>query len=256
MKQLNFCTFGDKNNPPVFLIHGLFGSWENLKTLAKALSQTHFIIAVDCRNHGESFKEDTMNYQIMANDFEQLITHLNITKPSIVGHSMGGKIAMTIALRKKHPINKLIIIDIAPKPYPPHHTSIIKELLAIDLTKFTHRSDVDMALAKQIPNQILRQFLLKNITKSSNGLVWKIHLKSIHNNYNKISKFLNEDIQWDGQCLFIRGKKSNYIEIHDELLIKQWFPNATIETIDASHWVHAEKPSETALVINHFLNLK
>ena len=103
MKQLNFCTFGDKNNPPVLLIHGLFGSWENLKTLAKALSQTHFIIALDCRNNGESFKEDTMNYEIMASDFEQLITHLKITKPSIIGHSMGGKIAMTIALRKNTP---------------------------------------------------------------------------------------------------------------------------------------------------------
>ena len=134
-------------------------------------------------------KSDTMNYQSMAADVEQLITHLNIDKPSIIGHSMGGKVAMTISLRKNLTIDKLIIIDIAPKPYPPHHKGIIEKLLTIDLTTFTHRSAVDQALEKQIPNQILRQFLLKNIVRTTNGLEWKININAIHNNYNNISNF-------------------------------------------------------------------
>ena len=220
---LNFETFGYSNSPSIILIHGLFGSWENLKLVAKHLESSHYVICVDCRNHGKSFHERSMSYNDMAKDIETVIEHLNLTHPIIVGHSMGGKIAMQIGLRNKKNIEKLIVIDIAPKTYPPHHQGILTALEALQLNEFKSKTQVSEALKTSIPNLSLLQILVKNIERVESGLIWKINLSAIINEYKTISEFPIDANKCQIPTLFIRGTQSNYIEKNDENAIQSCF---------------------------------
>ena len=192
-----------------------------------------------------------MTYPEMASDVVNLMNDLNIQKAHIIGHSMGGKIAMAISQLNPEKVKKQVIIDIAPKAYPPHHTKIISALTNIDLNKFKSRSGVNLALKESIPNDILRQFLIKNIQPKA-PLKWIINLDGIEKSYSDImdwpENLLNES---SVESLFIRGKKSNYVDDIDEKIIKI-FSNCQIKSIDASHWVHAEKPIETIETLKSF----
>ncbi|MGA0242123.1 MAG: alpha/beta fold hydrolase, partial [Candidatus Marinamargulisbacteria bacterium] len=163
--HLHHKLFGAPSSPPLMLIHGLFGSWENLKPLIKILTPYYHIIAIDARNHGQSPHDSSMTYTDMAQDIEILRTTLGIDKFGILGHSMGGKIAMQVALTNPQNIQHLTVIDIAPKPYPPHHAAIIKAIGRIQLTDYTTKTQVAEALSSDIPNMALRQFLVKNIVR-------------------------------------------------------------------------------------------
>ena len=195
-----------------------------------------------------------MSYEEMAKDIKNLIDHLSIENAILIGHSMGGKIAMACGQLFPEKINKQIIIDIAPKQYPPHHNEIINALLQIDLSQFNSRQNVNDALKQSIPNNVLRQFLIKNI-QPKQPLKWQINLEGIAKSYSDIMDWPeNLSNKSSVESLFIRGKKSNYVDANDEMVIKNMFSNCQIKTIDASHWVHAEQPTETIKHISDFIN--
>ena len=252
--KINFTMYGNNSKLPVLIIHGLFGSKQNWTQIGKILAETTQVITIDCRNHGESFHSDSMTYHEMATDVIQLMNDFNIIKANIIGHSMGGKVAMAISQLYPEKVNKQVIIDIAPKAYPPHHTKIISALTNIDLNKFKSRSDVNLALRESIPNDVLRQFLIKNI-QPKQPLKWQINLDGIAKSYPDIMDWPENLLNSSSvESLFIRGKKSNYVDNNDETIIKSMFSNCQIKSIDASHWVHAEKPTETIKHISNFIN--
>jgi len=254
-EHLFFESFGSHNNPPIILIHGLFGSWENLKFIAKNLEDTFHVICPDCRNHGRSFHDPCMTYDEMASDIERLISHLNLNQPIIIGHSMGAKIAMQLSLRETLQINKLIVIDIAPKKYPPHHLGILNALKTLNLNNIKSKTQAAEALAKDIPSMELRQFLVKNIERTNETYMWKINLDAIYDQYHTICDFPVQKKQLHTPSLFIRGTRSNYIEKNDEHVIQELFSDAIFCDIEASHWVHAENPKKTLSTIQNFLNI-
>ena len=212
---------GPHVSTPLIICHGLFGSKQNWNLISKELSKDHQTILIDSRNHGESFHHKSMSYREMAIDIINLMDHLTISKAIIVGHSMGGKIAMALSQLAPERISKQIIIDIAPKQYPDHHTSIIKSLQSINLNDYTTRSAVGEALKTKIPNEGLRQFLIKNIAPKA-PLKWQINLDSIATNYHEImdwpQQFTNKSLT---NTLFIRGTESNYINESDIPIIKK-----------------------------------
>lgn len=250
---LNYVAFGQTNKTCLILIHGLFGSLQNLNYFTKELAKNFHVIAVDCRNHGKSFHTNSMSYVEMASDIIKLLDHLNVKETIIIGHSMGGKIAMAVSQVFPNRVKKLIVIDIAPKQYANHHQIIINALLNLNLAKYESRSDVSNELKKDIPDIGLRQFLIKNIDPKK-PLKWNINLSEISKSYTDIMDWPEKLSKPSAiQCCFIIGTKSNYIASKDEALIKKIYPNSIFNFINASHWLHAEKPKETLGIIKKFL---
>ena len=242
MAILNHQIYGNRQAKPIILIHGLFGDGQNLLGLAKGLTD-YFVIMPDCRNHGQSFHHTDMSYPTMANDIINLMNDYQCSNPIVIGHSMGGKIAMALALEHPNMIQKLVVMDIAPKQYPPHHLSIIQALQQLDLASFTSKTEA-ITLAPSIPNEGLRQFLAKNITRVDGQLCWKINLPAIADQYNIISGFPMFSNTSNCPTLFIKGEQSNYIDSQDEPQILDQFPKATFKSVSASHWIHAEQPRQ------------
>ncbi|NMP16678.1 alpha/beta fold hydrolase [Thalassotalea sp. Y01] len=239
---------------PIVLIHGLFGSLENLNMVAKPLSEQLQVISVDVRNHGKSFHSDTMTYDAMADDVIALLSKLNIDKAHFLGHSMGGKIAMKIALNQPQLVDKLIVADIAPVNYPPHHNEIINGLQDIDMSTVTSRKDADQQLQAAVADAGVRQFLLKNLAKGDNGFFWRVNLNTIKQKYDDIAIGFNEG-QFLGAVLFIKGSNSNYILTEHRAQIGALFPNASAKIIQgAGHWLHAEKPVAFNKIVIDFIN--
>ena len=252
MTLLYYQTFGNPNQFPIICIHGLFGSHENLMGIIRTLKEDYYMIAIDCRNHGQSFHDKNMCYKTMSQDIVAILSHLNIPKCHIIGHSMGGKIAMTLATTHPEQVSSMVIIDIAPVHYPNHHGAIIEGLKAIDLNQYRTRLDVINALESYITPLPLRQFLAKNI-QSKNELSWKINIAAIESNYHHISSF-PKGLQCTAlPSLFIGGRQSQYIQPCHYTAIRSLFTNASINFVDASHWVHAEKPKQTVDMIKAFL---
>ncbi|KGJ97094.1 alpha/beta fold hydrolase [Colwellia psychrerythraea] len=230
----------------IVLIHGLFGSLENLNMVAKPLSNSYCVTSVDVRNHGDSFHAGAMEYPVLAQDIINLLDHLNINSCLLLGHSMGGKIAIQVALQQPERIKKLLVADIAPVNYPPHHLDIIKGLQAIDLSKIKKRKDADEQLAPYVDNIGVRQFLLRNLAlKSSGEFVFKCSLIDISLCYPQIMK-ANEltanTAPYNGPTLFIKGGNSDYIVPENRETIVKLLPSSKIKIIQgAGHWLHAEK---------------
>ncbi|WNC70687.1 alpha/beta fold hydrolase [Thalassotalea psychrophila] len=240
---------------PLILIHGLFGSLENLNMVAKALANNFKVISVDVRNHGGSLHHKSMNYGEMSNDIFALLDHLNINTCDILGHSMGGKIAMQCALSKPERINKLIVADIAPVEYPPHHNEIIAGLLSINISDISNRQDADKQLAGYVAEPGVRQFLLKNLVKAESGFTWRANIKDIANDYKSIAQGFSLNQQFNGPTLFIKGGNSNYITSKHQTVISTLFPHAKAKIIQgAGHWLHAEKTIAFNKIVNDFLS--
>lgn len=249
----------NQTNQTLVLIHGLFGSMDNLNMVARTLSQYFQVVSVDVRNHGSSFHQNSMSYDEMAQDVILLLDHLKIKQAHFLGHSMGGKIAMQIALNHSDYVNKLVVADIAPVAYPPHHTQIMQGLQAIDLANVEKRSDADKQLAPYVPEQGVRQFLLRNlvIAKQADGsskASFKCALDYIVNCYSQIMVGYQGEQQFSGAVLFIKGANSNYLTSEQQPVIHQLFPNASAKIIaDTGHWLHAEKSQVFNQIALHFL---
>ncbi len=251
--KLNYKTIGE--GQPLIILHGLFGSLDNWLSIAKELSDSFKIYLVDQRNHGQSPHSDEFNYGVMADDLKEFIETQGITRPFVLGHSMGGKTAMKFALQHGDMWEKLIVVDISPRAYPVHHEVILEGLSAIDVDTLKSRGEADKKLAAYVSDFGTRQFLLKNLNrKKSGGFEWKINLPAIKSNIEIIGEGMNERLAIEKDVLFIRGEKSDYIKNDDIILITQHFPNAKVETVkNAGHWVHAEQPESLIALVNNFL---
>lgn len=239
---------------PIIILHGVFGSSDNWLTPAKLLADSYKLYLVDQRNHGQSPKNDEFTYTTMANDLRHFIEERNIFKPIIVGHSMGGKVAMTFASLNPEKLGKLIVVDIAPKYYPPHHEKILEGLNAINLKSIKSRQEADEILASYESELGVRQFLLKNLYRNPNNeFEWRINLPIITQKIDNVGEALSEGVRIDVPTLFIRGGKSPYISGNDEEHIRDIFSRVEIKTIEgAGHWVQAEKPHEFVSTVRAF----
>lgn len=250
--KLFFRKYG--SGKPLIILHGLFGSSDNWNTLAKKYGEFFTTYVVDLRNHGQSPHHSEWNYEVMAEDVAELIQTEQLEDVSIMGHSMGGKVTMFLAGMIPERIAKLIISDIAPKYYPPHHHEIIEALLGLPLDSISSRKEAEHYMAEKIINVGIQQFLLKNLYWNENQLAWRFNVEVIAQNIENVGAKLPQHIQFDRPVLFIRGSNSHYIEDEDLELIQHHFPQAELKTIaNAGHWIHAEKPLEYLEATINFL---
>jgi esterase len=238
---------------PLIILHGLFGSSDNWYSHAKTFAPFFKIYLVDQRNHGHSPHSNEFNYKALTEDLEEFIQEYSISNPIIMGHSMGGKTAMNFAVKNPDKLSQLIVVDIVPKFYPVHHDHILEGLMAIDLKAVKSRTEADQILARYVPESDVRQFLLKNLSRTDQGFEWKIDLEGIGKNIDLIGDGMQYPGTFQGPALFIKGARSNYYKQGDEESIKKIFPTARFETIDTGHWVQAENPQEFARVVLSFL---
>ena len=240
---------------PLVILHGLFGSSDNWRAVAKQLASDWQVITVDLRNHGQSPHSAEQNYSLMADDLVELLDALDIEQATIIGHSVGGKVAMTFSEKYPERLAKLIVVDIAPKQYQDEHSKIFKALLALDLTQYKQRSELDTVLAQSFPDKTVRQFLLMNIVVSGKLLRWRINLPALFENYPHLLEAVCQQAKISNPTCFIRGGHSNYIQDTDLKEIKAIFTNVSMMTIeDAGHWVHAESPQAFITTVTEFLN--
>ena len=242
---------------PLIILHGLLGCGRNWASIAKKISaQGLRAITIDLRNHGESPHSDQMAYPLLAEDIEQVIGSLNLEKPIVLGHSMGGKVAMALALRKPRSVGGLIIVDIAPRQYVKSNEHLIEEMLALNLKVVKNRSHADELLAERVRDPVFRSFLLQNLYASDQGYQWRPNLRGILQNIPALMGFPFEThhASYRGPVLCISGDKSEYFENADKILLREFFPQAKVVTIKgANHWVHADRPEIFFLAVLNFL---
>jgi len=239
---------------PVIILHGLFGFSDNWQTIAKALADHHLVVTPDLRNHGRSPHVLTHTYTEMAEDLSVFMDAHWMFHATLIGHSMGGKVAMQLALTHPDKVERLVVVDMAPGQADDNHSGIFEALMGLDLSKMTDRNDIEAYLTPSIPELGTRQFLLKNITRNADGtFAWKMNLPVLWKHFNDILAPVKGE-PFDKPVLFIRGSRSDYIKNEDWPLIQKLFPKAELVTIEgAGHWVHAEKPAELLEVIRNFL---
>jgi esterase len=257
---------------PFIILHGLFGSSDNWMTFGRELSSRFEVWIPDLRNHGRSPHSMEHNYDLMAEDLLEFMIDFDIKKPIILGHSMGGKLAINFALLHPELTGHLIVLDIAPKSYlfsinlnteTLNHKYIIETMLDFAFNGITKREQLDIVLAKSIKSLQVRQFLLKNVKRNNNNAFeWILNVKALYLNLNKILDEVNLKPESralgvnDFPVLFIKGSDSDYILKDDEVLIKSLFPDSAIETITgAGHWIHVDQPAMLVQSICRFLNI-
>ncbi len=230
---------------PMLILHGLFGMSDNWKTLGKRFSAEGYQVhLVDLRNHGRSPHAEAFSYEIMADDVKKYCIENKLKNIVLIGHSMGGKTAMYLAVRCPELLKDLVVVDIAPKAYPPHHQAILDGLTMLYETTLTSRREADEKLKTYIEDWGVRQFLLKNLYWKEKGkLALRMNFPVLKQKYEEVGKAIAETETFSGPTLFIKGQNSGYILDSDRDLLKQHFPKSQLLTIkEADHWVHAEKP--------------
>ena len=252
-KLLNMTRYGDGEGTPLLIAHGLFGSGRNWGVLAKRFGADRPVITVDMRNHGDSFRADTQTYADMSGDLARVIADLG-GQADLLGHSMGGKAAMLLALTQPDLIRNLIIADIAPVTYPAAPSEEAAAMKAVDLSAVTRRSDADLQLQRYIADPSVRAFLLQSIAMGDQPH-WKLNLDVLDDAFGDIRAFPEVQGQFGGRTLFITGALSDYVQPKDEALIRRYFPNVRIEPLpDANHWVHADQPRAFEDSVRRFLS--
>lgn len=243
----------------LLILHGFLGMSDNWKTLATQYAQESFQVhTIDLRNHGRSFHSEEFSYDAMVKDVYDYCMENHLKAVSIIGHSMGGKVAMLLATTYPELIDKLIVADIGPKFYPQHHQSILEGLNAVDFSKKPSRNEVEAILMNFIPDFGTRQFLMKSLYWQEPGqLAFRFNLSVFNRKIDQIGTALPDNKVFNKVTLFIRGGNSNYILDSDFEKIKNHFPNSIIETIpNVGHWLHAEKPKIFYEITSAFLNRK
>lgn len=251
--ELNYKSLGQ--GEPLIVLHGLFGTLDNWQTLAKAWAEDYLVYLVDLRNHGRSPHVDGLSYPSMAEDLSEFMEQNWIHKAHVLGHSMGGKVAMELALTYPDLVDKLVVVDIAPRPYAPGHDDVFAALFAVDLQKLESRQEAEAILEKHIDEWGVRQFLLKNLSRTKEGgFEWKMNLPVIYRDYARILEPPTENEPFEGPTLFIRGAESRYVKDEDVLRIQELFPRSTLSTVPgAGHWLHADQPEILKNMVIDFL---
>lgn len=232
---------------PLFILHGFLGMSDNWKTLGLKYAENGFEVhLIDQRNHGHSFHSPQFSYPVLVDDLYHYAQAKSISEFHLLGHSMGGKTAMLFATRFEKMVKSLIVADIAPKFYPPHHQQILKGLASIDFNIINSRTQADKQLALYVSQSAVRQFLLKNLYwETRQRLGFRFNLEALIENENEIGVELPKNSIFQGRTLFLKGEFSEYVMPTDEPLIKVHFPNAQIGVITKSgHWLHAQNPDE------------
>lgn len=249
--QLTYSDIG--RGQPIILIHGLFGSRSNLGACARTLAPHYRVISVDVRNHGESFHHEKMDYPSMAEDIIRLQAHLGLKKPHVLGHSMGGKIAMQCCLSAPQLFGHLIVADIAAVVYQATYLSIAKVLLEIEKKGVDTRKQAEALLLPYVEKAEIRTFLLKNLTRNTHGYGVCLNAEAIVNNYHHILKAPVGNM-YDKTALFVRGDQSDFINEDRWLCTKKIFPKATLKVVtDAGHWLHAQQPDTFNQLVTTYL---
>ena len=254
-KLLNFEIFGDKNEKIVVIAHGLFGSLKNWRSVAKYLAELGFkVVNVDLRNHGNSFWDGSQSYEDMAADLSQVINKFG-NAVDMVGHSMGGKAAMVLALLYPNLVKRLIVIDIAPVKYDHNQLRYIKAMKSINLNLLRTRKELLEQLAGDVPDLSLRAFLSQSVDFSDrSNLKWRLNLESLEKNLSSIMDFPRIELTNLIPTLVIRGDLSNYVLDDQFPVYKKYFPNYKIFTIEnAGHWLHSERRSIFETQLSKFL---
>ncbi|WKD85031.1 Esterase YbfF [Polaribacter huanghezhanensis] len=242
---------------PLLILHGYFGNGDNWKTIGNKLSDSFQVHLIDQRNHGRSFHADAFDYELMVEDLHNYMQHYQLEKVHLLGHSMGGKTVMLFAVEYPGLVDKLMVADISPRGYKPHHQEILDALNSIDFTKQTSRALVDEKLTEKIPEVGVRQFLAQNIYWKEKGkLDFRFNLPSLTENNDEVGVALPSFTIFEGETLFLKGENSEYITSDEEPIIKAHFPNHKIVTIkNAGHWLHAENPTDFLNAVGSFLKL-
>ncbi len=253
MTHLHYSESGSGER--LILLHGLFGSGVNLRGLSRRLSATHRVVMADLRNHGRSPHVAGMTYVDMAKDLGGLLDELGLTAADFVGHSMGGKAAMWLALTRPQRVRRLVVVDIAPVAYRHSHRDLVEALGALDLAALTSRGAADQALAPAVPDTVVRSFLLQNLVVENTGLRWRINLDAISAHIGEVAGFPESiDRSYSGPALFVAGGQSGYISDAHRPEIERLFPSAQVVHISgAGHWVHVDRPDALTEVIREFL---
>lgn len=238
-------------------LHGLFGSQENLGMINRNLSSEYRVHALDLRNHGRSPHSPEMNYSLMAEDVLEYLDDQKLQKINLLGHSMGGKVAMALALKAPERVSALVVIDIAPVSYSERrHNEILEGLSSMNLAALKSRNEANKHLEEYVAEQDIRQFLLKNLYRNSEGQFdWRINLSAIINHYPEILLGQASNQPFTGKTLFIKGEHSDYILPKHKQAITDLFPNARVRVIPKTdHWVHAQQPELVSRTITRFLD--
>jgi esterase len=254
--ELNYKEFGQGD--PIIILHGLFGTLDNWQTIAKKLAEKNTVFILDQRNHGKSPHTEEFNYNLLAEDLYSFMTDHWIYSAIIIGHSMGGKVAMQFAMNNPDMVEKLIVIDVAPVQYERGHDTVFEALDAIDLNTLQNRKDAEIILNTKLNNDFgTVQFLLKNLSRDAENVKyeWKMNYNVLKSKYAEIIKPIEFIQPFEAPTLFVRGSKSDYILDAYWDNIKIGFPKAKLTTIaDAGHWVHADKPLELFTVLENFIS--
>ncbi len=241
---LNYQLYGEHNEGiPIVFLHGMLGELKNWNNQARRFAtQGYKVLAIDLRNHGDSPHIKGMSYRQMAEDVLALLTDIGVSKIHLLGHSMGGKVAMYLALNHPDRIQKLVVVDIAPVAYPLWHQQIFHALLTLPLSQVNSRIDADVLLAEHFDDAFERAFLLKNLKRVDDAYEWKCDLLEISKNYLKIAGFPKQEMQFSGDVLFIKGEGSGYIDDEYKPEILTYFPTANIISIaNAGHLPHVQQ---------------
>ena len=255
--KLHAKTFGHAEQPPLVILHGLFGSMDNWAGQSKALAEHFQVWTLDLRNHGRSGWDKRVDYPSMSADLLQFLDQHGLDQVLLMGHSMGGKVAMQFALDHPERLSKLIVVDIAPVQYPAHHTQVFAGLNSIDLTQLQSRRDADTLLQAHIDDISVRNFLLKNLYREGDGFAWRMNLVALEQGYDGIAAAITPPQQspgFSGPTLFIKGEQSDYIQPQYRDAIAALFPQAEARIMSGvGHWPHAEKPKAFNALIKRFL---
>ena len=232
------------SGPALIIIHGLFGSLRNWRSLSRRYAGHFDVIAVDLRNHGASFHAPEMSYPVMARDLLDLVDALELDRVHLLGHSMGGKTAMMFARLWPGRLSRMVVADIAPVTYHHSYDALIEPVMQLDLASLKSRREADERLRAAIPDDAIRLFLLQSLEQDGAGWRWQINWKAIRDNIDAIIGFPPID-DWciEHPTLFLRGGFSDYLRDEYWPLIEAHFPHARLETlVRAGHWLHAEQP--------------
>lgn len=245
MEEILYSKIEGEGGKPMIVLHGYFGMSDNWNTFGKQMVEKGYEMhLLDLRNHGRSFHSDAWSYDVMVQDVIRYMDHYNITEAIVLGHSMGGKVAMHLATKFPNRVEKLIVADIAPRAYAPHHQDILEALNAVDFSQKPSRKEVDDRISTYINDVGTKQFLLKSLYwKEPDQLAFRFNLEVFNKDEQVVGEGIAEDARYDKPTLFIRGGASKYIQEKDEASIALHFPQAVIDTIpNAGHWLHAENP--------------
>ncbi|MGI2258269.1 alpha/beta fold hydrolase [Shewanella sp. GXUN23E] len=241
--------------PDIILIHGLFGNLDNLRGLARQLEQHYRVWRVDLPNHGLSFHTADMHYDALACALTDFMDAQQLSCAHLVGHSMGGKVAMAMALTQGHRVHSLVAADIAPVAYHARHTKVFAALTSLPISQISDRRQALEHLLSAGIDEGTAQFLLKNLQRTASGFEWKLNLSQLEQCYAQLIDWPYSELTYTGPTLFIRGDQSDYVMSDHRQAILAQFPHVQAKTIvGAGHWLHAQKPAQFNRIVEHFID--